>query len=221
MRKEITTVLLAIFILACLLAFGLGLIMAGDQGVSAEYQKAIESLRLDAAAKMSWVKIGFWGGLTIITLVGLSGAVGGVLRVLWRRSRLIQPHSTGLFPIVENRVAGQTYYHDPNRQWAGTVAYVSGQQGVEARHLIPANQEEAQFQIATQAQATQFMAAASRGQGSAVPPRRLVEQIAPRASARIGSHLPKVVVLDESIPHERRLLAALQQDWAVEAEGGE
>lgn len=220
MRKEATAVLLMTLTLACALAFGLGLVLAGNWGVSSEYRSAVESLRLDTAAKMHWIKIGFWGGLAAITLVGLGGAVGGLLRAMWRRSRLIQPHSSGLFPVVEGRTGGQIYYHDPNRQLAGTTAYGAGPEGVAVRHLIPPDQEEAQFQIATQAQATQFVAAASQGQGLAAPARRLAERAALAISTRPVPRLPKVVVLDETNPEERRLLTALRQDWAVE-EGGE
>jgi len=221
MRKGTATIILMTLMLSCVLAFVLGLVLAGNWGVSAEYQTAIESLRLDTAVKLGWIKIGFWGGLAAISVLGLGGVVGGVLRAIWRRSRLIHPHSPGLFPIVEGRAGGQTYYHDPNRQWAGTTAYGAGPEGVAVRHLAPPGQEEAQFQIATQAQATQFVAAASQGRGLTAPTRRLVERVALADSARPVPRLPKVIVLDESIPEERRLLAALHQDWTGGVGGGE
>lgn len=217
MRKEATVIVLMTLTLACVLAFALGLTLAGSGGVSAEYQKAIESLHLDTAAKVRWIQVGFWGGLATITLVGVGGLVGGLLRAVWRRSRLIAPHSSGIFPIVEGRIGGQTYYHDPNRQWAGTTAYGAGPEGVTVRHLAPPGQEDAQFQIATQAQATQFVAAASQGQGLTPQTRRLAEQVALAAPARSAPRLPQVVVLDEAIPEERHLLAALRRDWE---EGG-
>lgn len=214
MRKEAVVVVLVIGMLACALAFGLGLALAGGRGVSPEYRKAVESLRLDTAAKMGWIKIGFWGGLAVFSLIGVGGLVGGLLRILWRRSRLVHPHSSGIFPVIEGRAGGQTYYHDPNRQLAGTVAYGNDPEGVTARHLTPSGQEEAQFQIATQAQATQLVAAASQGQKQlTAQTRRLAERVAARPVPR----LPEVVVLDETIPEERRLLAALHQDWE---EGG-
>ncbi len=213
MRKQATTIVLVTLMLSCGLAFVLGLVLAGNWGVSSEYQAAIESLRLDTALKMNWIKIGFWGGLAVITVLGLGGVVGGLVRTTWRRSRLIRPHPTGLFPIVEGRAGGQTYYHDPNRQWAGTTAYGAGPEGTLVRHLAPPGQEEAQFQIATQAQATQLVAAASQGGGLTAPTRRLVERVALAASAQPAPRLPEVVLLDESIPQERRLLAALSQDW--------
>jgi hypothetical protein len=217
MRKEATIILAMSLTLVCALAFGLGLALAGGRGISPEYRAAVESLRLDTAAKMSSIKIGFWGGLAVLSLAGVGGLVGGLLRVVWRRSRLVHPHSSGIFPIVEGRAGGETYYHDPNRQLAGTVAYGDGQEGATVRHLAPPGQEEAQFQIATQAQATQFVAAASQGQKPAAQTRRLAERLALAASARPVPRLPEVVVLDEAIPEERRLLAALRQDWE---EGG-
>jgi hypothetical protein len=223
MRKEATTIVLVALTLSCLLAFALGSALAGSWGVSPEYQRAMESLRLDTEAKMRWIQVAFWGGLATLMLVGVGGLVGGVLRAMWRRSRLIQPHASGLFPIVENQAGGQTYYHDPNRQWMGTTLYGSGPEGTSVRHVAPADQEELQFQIATQAQATQLIAAASQGRGLTAPARRLAERVALSASARPVPRLPEVVVLDESRPEERRLLAALCQDWAEKderAEGG-
>jgi hypothetical protein len=221
MRKEVTTVLLAALTLGCLLVFVLGLALAGGWGVSPEYQRAMESLRLDTEAKMRWIQIAFWGGLATLTLVGVGGLVGGVLRTAWRRSRLIQPNASGLFPVVENRAGGQTYYHDPNRQWMGTTVYGAGPEGASVRHVAPAGQEEVQFQIASQAQATQFIAAASQGRGLTASARRLAERVALSASTRPVPHLPEVVVLDESMPEERRLLAALCQDWVEEVEEAE
>jgi hypothetical protein len=217
MRKEATGIVLLALSLICVLAFAAGLTLAGSGGVSAEYQAAVESLRLDTTAKMHWIRVGFWGGLATIALVGVGGLVVGLVRVVWQRSQLIGPHPSGIFPVVEGRVGGQIYYHDPNRQWAGTTAYGAGLEGVTVRHLVPAGQEEAQLQIAAQAQATQLVAAASQGQGLTPQARRLVEQVALTAPARSAPRLPQVVVLDEAIPKERHLLTALRRDWG---EGG-
>ena len=217
MRQEAAVIVLVVLVLACTLAFGLGLALAGGTDVSPEYRKAMESLHLDTATRMGWIKIGFWGGLVVLSLVGLGGLVGGLLRVVWRRSRLVHPQPSGIFPVIEGRAGGQTYYHDPNRQLAGTVAYGDGPDGVAVRHLVPSGQEGAQFQIATQAQATQFVAAASQGQKLTAQAGRLVERMAAAASAPPVPRLPEVVVLDGAVPEERRLLAALRQDWE---EGG-
>jgi hypothetical protein len=213
MRKGAATVVLMAIILSCTLAFALGLVLAGKGEGSLEYRTAMESLRLDVATKMGWIKIVFWGGLTTIIIIGLGGAVWGLLRAIWRRSRLIYPQPTGLFPIVEGQAGGQIYYHDPNRQWAGTTAYEVGPEGVTAHHLIPPGQEEAQLQIATQAQATQFVAAANQGRGLSASTRRLVEKAALPAPHQAARRLPQVVVLDETIPEERRLVDALRRDW--------
>jgi len=217
MRKETATTVLVALTLSCSLAFLLGLALAGQREGSPGFQTAMESLHLDMAVRMGWIRIAFWASLAAITLVGLVGAVWGLLRAIWRRSRLIQPHPTGLFPIVEGQAGGQTYYHDPNRQWAGTTAYGAGPEGAAVRHLTPPGQEEAQFQIATQAQATQFVAAANQGRGLDASTRRLVEKAALPAPRQAARRLPQVVVLDETIPEERRLVDALRQDWE---EGG-
>ena len=213
MRREAISIVLVAFMLSCALAFALGLVLAGNWGVSPEYQATMESLRLDTAAKINWIKIGLWGGLAAIAVIGLGGMVAGLLRATWRRSRIIRPEPSGLFPIVEGRAGGETYYHDPNRQWAGTTAYGAGPEGAAVRHLAPANQEEAQFRIATQAQATQLVAAASQGGRLNASTRRLVEKVALASPARSPARLPEVVVLSEAIPEEQRLLAALRQDW--------
>ncbi len=217
MRKGATATVLATLVLACGLAFVLAVALTSQGGVSTEYQRAMESLHLDAAAKMQGIRLGFWGGLAAIALIGVGGLVIGVLRLMWQRSRLIAPHSTGIFPVVEGRMGGQTYYHDPNRQWAGTTAYGTSPEGVTVRHLVSPGQEAAQLQIASQAQATQVVAAVSQGQGLTPQSRRLVERVALAAPGRAVPRLPQVVVLDEAVPEERRLLAALRQDWE---EGG-
>jgi hypothetical protein len=213
MRKETAVITLALLTTSCALAFALGLVLAGNWGVSPEYQTAVESLRLDTATKMRWIKIGFWSGLAAIIVFGLGGIVAGLLRATWRRSRLIRPEHSGLFPIVEGQAGGQTYYHDPNRQWAGTTTYGDGLEGVDVRHLAPPGQEKVQLQIATQAQATQLVAAASQGRELDASTRRLVEKAALAAPERPAPSLPEVVVLSESIPEERHLLASLRRDW--------
>lgn len=221
MRKDAAITVLATLTLTCALAFLLGLALADNWTVSPAHRAAIESLHLDTAIKMRWIKIGFWGGLGGIALFGLGGVMWGLLRAVWRRSRLITPHPSGLFPIVEGRAGNETYYHDPNRQLTGTVAYGAGPEGIAVRHLAPPHQEEMQFQIASQAQATQLVAAASQGRAPTAQTRRLIERAALAPPAQPVPRLPQVVVLDESTPEERRLLAALRQDWTVEAEGGE
>jgi hypothetical protein len=207
--------------LLCFLTFLLGLAIGDSWQTSLEYRTAIESLRLDAAAKVYWIKVSFWGGLVAITLVGVGGGVGVLLRLFWRRSRLIQPHSSGLFPIVEGQAGGETYYHDPNRQLAGTTLYGADSDGATIRHQVPQGEDEAQLQIATQAQATQLVAAANQGKGLTARNRKLVERMASTASTRPLPRLPEIVILDNSIPEERRLLAALRRDWEDELEGGE
>jgi hypothetical protein len=211
MRRGAISLGLLFLILVCGLASVLGLI--GGWTPSPEYRQAVESMQIDTAHKLRWIRIVFWGGLTAIALLGLAGAVGGLLRLLWRRSRLIGVDPSGLFPIVENRAGGQIYYHDPNRQWAGTTIYGTDAEGIAVRHAIPLGQQEAQFQLSTQAQATQFVAAANQGRGLSTPARRLVERMVDSSVRRPVPRLPEVVVLDEALPEDRRLLAALHRDW--------
>ena len=144
------------------------------------------------------------------------GLVGGgvmLLRYIWQRTNLILAQE-GLFPVVRGRAAGQTYYHDPNRQWAGTVAYGSGPDGLQARSLLPSGAEGYQTQISTQAQATQLIAAASQGGGMPRHTRQAVQRMiqAPQATTR----MPEIVTLDTSVSEERRLLAAILAEMDAE-----
>ncbi|MFZ5915674.1 MAG: hypothetical protein ACOYZ7_01920 [Chloroflexota bacterium] len=210
---------LSMLILAGSLAVGLVWVLIGDWQASPQYRTAMESLALNTATRMHGIKIVFWAGLTAIVLLGLTGLVAGLLRLLWRRSRLIQPHASGLFPIVERQAGDQVYYHDPNRQWAGAAVYRANRQGVTAQQIPPPGWEEAQLQITTQAQAAQLAAAASQGRGLTAPARQLVGRVAAQASPRSIPSLPQVVVLDEAHPEERHLLTALRRDWDEVQEG--
>ena len=211
MRKGTAFILTLLLIL--LLACTLGAVLAGQGRSSAEYQTRMEVLHLKTAAKMQAIKIGFWSGLAAVVLLAVAGLTAGLVRVVWQRSRLIHPHANGLFPVVQGRAGRQTYYHDPNRQLAGTVVYGSDQQGATTRHLMPANDQGEQLQVTTQAQATQLVAAAGQGRGLSAQSRQLAERVALATASRPVPRLPEVVVLDKAIPEERHLLAALQQDW--------
>ncbi len=61
---------------------------------------------------------------------GLAGGGVMLLRYIWQRANLIRARD-GLFPVVRGRAAGQTYYHDPNRQWAEAVAKAMRQKVIE------------------------------------------------------------------------------------------
>ena len=209
MRKGSFFVLLLIMLLAC----ALGVILARQGRTSAAHQLEMESLHLKTATKMHAIKVGLWGGLAVVALLSAAGLAAGLVRAVWRRSRLIHPHATGLFPVVQGRAGGQTYYHDPNRQLAGTVVYGSGSEGTTV-HLptLPDDRGE-QLQVTTQAQATQLVAAAGQGRGLTAQSRQLAERVVLTPSSRSAPRLPEVVVLDDAIPEERHLLTALQRDW--------
>jgi hypothetical protein len=202
-----------IIILFLLLVFILGIVLTGQERTSAEYQTEMEALTLKTVAKMQAIKVGFLGGLAVIVLFGATGIIVGLVRAAWQRSRLISPHTNGLFPIVQGRFGGQTYYHDPNRQLAGSVVYSAGPEGTTVQHLTPPNDRGEQLQVATQAQATQLVTAAGQGQGLTAQGRQLAEYVVRATAPRSASHLPGVVTLDEAIPEDRHLLNALRTDW--------
>jgi len=212
------TTLLVILFLVLPLALALGAILAAQAGPSAAYQSELEALHLETAAKMQAIKVGFWGGLAVVVLFGTAGIMAGLVRATWQRSRLIHPHANGLFPVVQGRIGGQTYYHDPHRSLASAVVYGAGPGGVEMQQLLPAGAEAEQLQVTTQAQATQLVAAAGQGGGMTAPTRRLVEGMT--KPPRLAPRMPEVVVPDETIPEERRLLAAIRAG-VEEVEEGE
>ena len=209
MRKGSFFVLLLIMLLAC----ALGVILARQGRTSAKHQLEMEALHLKTATKMQDIKVGLWGGLAVVALLSAAGLAAGLVWAVWQRSRLIHPHATGLFPVVQGRAGGQTYYHDPNRQLAGTVVYGSGPEGTTV-HLptLPDDRGE-QLQVTTQAQATQLVAAAGQGRGLTAQSRQLAERVVLTSPSRSALRLPEVVVLDDAIPEERHLLTALRRDW--------
>lgn len=211
MRTGITLILILFLILT--LAFTFGAFLARQERPSSVYQAEMETLELKAAAKMQAIKVGFQGCLAVIALCGAAGITIGVMQAVWQRSRLIHPHANGLFPIIQGRMGSQTYYHDPNRQLAGSVTYGSGPTGTSVQHGIPPDDQGEQLQVTTQAQATQLVAAAGQGQGLTAQSRRLVERVALTTASRSAPLLPDVTVLDEAIPEERHLLTALRADW--------
>jgi predicted lipid-binding transport protein (Tim44 family) len=212
MRKNPVLLLL----LLTLLALALGAVLAGGRRPSTKYQLEMEALQLETASRMQAVKVGFWGGLAAIALLGLAGIIAGLVRAVWRRSQLIHPHTNGLFPVVQGRAGRQTFFHDPNRQLAGSVAYGADREGAVARHLTPPNDQGEQLQVTTQAQAAQLVAAAGQGGGLTAQSRQLAERVALAAASRPIPHLPEIVVPDSAIPEERHLLTALRQDWEDE-----
>lgn len=216
---------IVLLVLLLLLAFVLGAVLFSP-GPSPHYQAATEALRLNTAGKMAILKVVFWYGLAGIVLLSLVGLSFAFLRLLWRRSKLIRPEASGIFPVVRDRAAGQIYYHDPNRQLAGSVAYRAGDEGVEAQHLLPAGSEAEQLQVTTQAQAAQVVAAAGQpssrgsargGRGMSPTARRLVEQM---TQPRTVPGMPHITVLNETIPEERRLLAAIRAQVEGDEGGG-
>jgi hypothetical protein len=207
-----------VLLLIVLLAFALGAILARQERTSAEYQMEMEALHLKTEAKMQAIKVGLRGGLAVVILLSTIGLTAGLVRAVWQRSRLIHPHDNGLFPVVQGRAGGQTYYHDPNRQLAGTAVYGSSPEGTTVRHpTLPAERSIAdQLQVTTQAQAAQLVAAAGQGQGLTAQSRQLAERVALATTSRPAPRLPQVVVLDKTIPEERQLLTALRRDWKDE-----
>jgi len=209
-------------LLLLLLAFVLGIVIAG-QGPSLQYRIAVEQLKLSTAARLASLKVVFWYVLAGIALLGMAFGLGVTIWSVWRRSQLIHPNASGLFPVVRGRASRQIYYHDPNRQLAGTVAYGAGPDGVQMQQLIPAGAEaepfgsaqDRQLQVTTQAQVVQVVAAASQGGRMSAATRRLVERM---TQQRPVPRLPEVQVVEGEIadPEARYLVEAIRQDWREE-----
>lgn len=231
MKRGGLTLLVALLVLACAMG-GLATATLLGHGPSPQYRAALETQRLETHARMAALKVVFWYVLAGIALLFLAGLTIALLRLLWQRSQLIRPNASGLFPVVRGRAGGQIlrpgsgyiFYHDPNRQLAGTVVYGRGSGGLEMRQLLPAGAEaepfgvaqDRQLQVTTQAQAAQVVAAAGQGRGMSGGTRRLVERL---TESRPAPRLPAVVVgLDETISEERRLLAAIRAGVEAEVE---
>lgn len=200
----------ALLFVTLFLVFLLGLLISSTDP-SRQYQAAIEALHLETAGKMAHLKVIFWYSLAAIALCGLAVGAGVTVYSFWQRSRLIYP-ADGLYPVVRERARdGHPYYHDPNRQLAGSVAYRDGPEGIEAQTLLPAGMEDAQHRVTTQAQAAQVIAA-GKGQESRTA-RRTVERM---TTLRPAPRMPQIYPLSADIPEERYLLAALRHDWEGE-----
>jgi len=211
MRKGLT--LFVLLSLAALLVLALGVSIAGRGETSTGYQRQIETLYLQTATRMHVIKVGLWGGLALVVVLGAAGVAAGLVRLVWLRSQLIPPQSNGLFPVIQGHTCRQTYYHDPNRQLAGSVAYGTGPDGAVARPLQLPDDRGQQLQVTAQAQAAQLVAAAVQGQNLTAQGRRLAERVAQATAPRPTPHLPRVIVPDEIVPEERHLIAALRADW--------
>jgi len=214
--KKLLTILL-MFIVPLLLAFALGAALLGSKP-SARYQSAREAQRLEMSERLNT----FCTGLMVIALLGTVGLTATMVRLVWLRSQLIHTDD-GIFPVVRGHLGGRAFFHDPNRQLAGAVAYKAGPDGVEAHHLMPLNDQDEPFgfpfdsaqgrvqdrqlQVTTQAQAAQVVAAAGQGGRMSPSARRVVQRM---TQPRPVTRLPEVVVIDTEIPEERRLLAAIR-----------
>jgi hypothetical protein len=206
---SIVLLLLCVMLLAC----ALGVMLAGQGRASAKHQQEMEALQLETEAKMHAIKVGLWGGLAAVAFLSAAGLAAGLVRAMWQRSRLVHPHDNGLFPLVQGRAGGQTYYHDPNRQLDGTAIYGAGPEGATVRRPTLPDERGEQLQVTSQAQAAQLVAAAGQGRGLTAQGRRLAEHVVSATASRPAPRLPDIVVLDEAVPEERHLLTALQGDW--------
>jgi hypothetical protein len=206
-----------ILLLFLLAAFTLGVVVA-SRGPSPQYRAALEAQQLAIKAKTDAIKVAFLGGLAVAVVLAALGFAAGLARAVWQRPQLIRPNDSGLFPVIRGHAGREVFYHDPNRQLAGTTVYHAGPDGLGVQQRFPAGMEAEQLQVATQAQAVQLVAAASRGSSSAST-RRLAQRLATRPS-RPAPHRPELQRLSPEIPEERLLLAAIRRDWEGEDDDG-
>jgi hypothetical protein len=214
-----------ILLLFLLAAFTLGVVVA-NRGPSPQYRAALEAQQLATKAKTDAIKVAFLGGLAVAAVLTACGLAMALVRAVWQRPQLIRPNDSGLFPVVRGHAGREVFYHDLNRQLAGTTVYHVGPDGLEVQQCVPAGREaepfgsaqDRQLQVTTQAQAVQLVAAASRGSSSAYT-RRLAQHLATRSS-RPAPHMPELQLLSPEIPEERLLLAAIRRDWEGEDDDG-
>ena len=206
-----------ILLLFLLVAFTLGVVVA-SRGPSPQYRAALEAQRLATKAKTDTIKVTLLGGLAVAVVLAALGLAIAVVRTVWQRPQLIRPNDSGLFPVIRGHAGREVFYHDPNRQLAGTTVYHAGPDSLEVQQQLPAGMEAEQLQVATQAQAVQLVAAASQSATSASA-RRLVQRLA-ICPSRPAPHMPELQLLSPEIPEERLLLAAIRRDWEGEDDDG-
>lgn len=172
-----------------------------------------EAQKIESAARLTQVKDWFFTGAAISFLVAIAGGVVVGLYWLWTQTSFIRPNR-GLFPVIRGRIGKTTFYHDPNRQLRGAVAYLpDANEGVRATHMGDGT-ESAHVQIASQAQATQLVAAAVGKKGEGLDPQgqEVVSRVA-QSIANNPARMPDVLPLDTGVPDDRLLLAAVEADW--------
>jgi hypothetical protein len=185
-------------------ALGAGLWLGTRSSGPSRYDMERAAINLELERTMLPFKVAFrvlLGGAVVLTLGGLGW---GAVRWLNRRADTVYPDHAGLYPIREERLGQAKVFHDPNRTLSGSTVYATGEQDVGVRHVLPAGQESAQHQIASQAQAAQALRAAVSGSFPLpskpdLPVNALNEQ-------RTSRPLPEVKTLPWEPSHIERLL---------------
>jgi hypothetical protein len=202
MRRLITYFAL----LAMLLAFVLGGVLFGRRPLDEASRVELYRLQVKKAERLAVVEVGVKAGASIVLVAVIGGLGVAVVRWALRRAGTIYPDQAGIFPLLKLRLGAAVVVHDPNRAPTATTAYVAGRERPDVRvlHVTQDGSEAGQFQITSQAQAVQAIAAATRKDGMTPQARHLVERIAdPRP---LSAPLPEVEVLDVEPSHVDRLL---------------
>jgi hypothetical protein len=120
-----------------------------------------------------------------------------------RRTDLVYPDQSGLYPLREHHIGRATVVHDPNRTLTGTTVYASGDQRISVQHPVPQNHLSVQQQVTAQAQVAQALRAAVSGPsalpGARAPAIDLLER-------KVAQSMPEVQELSFEPSHIERLL---------------
>lgn len=144
---------------------------------------------------------GLLAGFLVVGLVTFAALSFVLVRWADRRSGLIRPDKTGLYPVVRGRMGRAVYYHDPNRAPTSTTIYVSSS---DVKYLTTPGREDEQFRLTSQAQFGQAMAGRSMESRGPNDGHALLELLAYRNG--LSTPMPEVKISDLEPAHVERLL---------------
>ncbi len=184
-------------------ALGMGWWLGDRSRTPSAYELERMALGVTFVRTMLPFKVAFavlLGGIVLLTLAGLGW---NVIRWLSRRTDLVYPDHSGLYPLREHHIGRATVVHDPNRTLTGTTVYASGDQRITVQHPVPQNHLAVQQQVTAQAQVAQALRAAVSGP-SALPGAR--SSAIDLLERKVAPSMPEVQELPFEPSHIERLL---------------
>ncbi len=195
----------AAFLICVVAALSIGLWLGSRNKEPSTYEMERTAMSLQMARSLLPFQVAFrvlLGGVFLLTLGGLGW---GVVRWLNYRVSTLYPNHAGLYPVREAQLGQARVFHDPNRAATATTVYAHGLPDLTVQHPLPQGHANAQWQVTSQAQATQALRAAVSGHAPLpAGPQISMDMFDQR---RLSRPLPEVAALDIEPSHIERLLA--------------